>query len=134
MYKKKITSLLAVVLLNLVGCYTPQMITKEEFQKGPEYPDLEVHFPYDSVYQFDEGDYIVTADSVYGKGTIKSKLGRKVVYEDYEGGVSIAGAEKIRIDKFDALAIVILIVAILGLGAAISALGEEAQEEIREQL
>ena len=134
MYKKLISSILVVALLHLVGCSTPKMITKEEFQQASEYPDLEVQFPHDTVYQFDEGDYVVQSDSVYGKGKVKSKVGRRVVYNDYEGSISIEEAEEIRIDKFDVLTTIVLVVAIAGIGAALGAAAKSGAEDLREQI
>ena len=121
MYKKLISSILVVALLHLVGCSTPKMVTKVEFLQASEYPDLEVQFQNNIVYHFDEGNYVVQYDSVYGNGKIKSKVGRDIIYEDYEGCISIDDAEEIRIDKFDALATIVLVVAIAGIGAALSA-------------
>jgi hypothetical protein len=113
MYKKLISSLLIVALLNLVGCYTPQMITKEEFQQASEYPDLEVQFQNEIVYQFDEGDYIVQSDSIYGTGHKIFKGGRKPVYNDFEGSISIDEAEELRIDKFDVFTTIMIVAIIL---------------------
>lgn len=129
MYKRLISSILVFALLNLVGCYTYQRITKKDFLEASEYPDLKVQFQDKIDYYFDEGNYIVQSDSVYGTGKIKSKEGRRTVYEDFEGGISINDSEQIRIDKFDVLATILLIVGIAGLGAALGAAFEESLDK-----
>ena len=87
MSKKLISSILAFAMLTqIVGCYSYQEITKEEFVQTEEYSDLKVRTKSQSIYKFDEGSYTVMEDSIYGSGKTKLKHSNKR-FEDYTGSV-----------------------------------------------
>ncbi len=114
MYKKLISSILVFALLTqIVGCYTYQEITKEEFVQTEEYTDLQVKTTNQYIYQFDEGDYTATEDSIYGSGKLKLKSGIKV-NEDYAGSIYLGDVESFKFDKFDI--IVTILVSAIGVG------------------
>jgi len=109
MYKKLISSILAFALLTqIMGCYSYQEITKEEFNQTEEYADLQVKTTNQYIYQFDEDKYTVIEDSIYGSGKLKLKNGIKV-YEDYSGSVSLKDIESFKFDRFNLMGTIIAI-------------------------
>ena len=119
-YKKLISSLLVVALLTqIVGCYSYQEITKEEFVQTEEYSDLRVRTTDQNWYEFYENNYIVKEDSIYGSGRKIFKLGNKFG-EDYTGSISLEEIESFKFDKFDLMGTVIFIAIGVGILALIA--------------
>ena len=117
MYKKLISSILAFALLTqIVGCYTYQEITKEEFSQAEEYLDLQVKTKSQSIYKFDEGSYTVMEDSIYGSGKIKLKT-RTGYYKDFTGSIPLKEIESIKFDKFDT--VLTILMSAIGVGAIV---------------
>jgi len=115
MYNKLISSILAFALLiQIVGCYSYQEITKEEFSQTEEYSDLRVRTTNQNTYEFDENDYTVKKDSIYGSGKLKSKSGVKV-NEDYTGSVYLGDIESFKFDRFSPTSTIIGIVIVGGI-------------------
>ena len=101
MYKKLISSILAFALLTqIVGCYSYQEITKEEFSQTEEYSDLKVRTKNQSTYEFDENDYTVKEDSIYGSGRLILKPGIEF-NEDFIGSIPLKEIESLKIDRFN---------------------------------
>ena len=99
--KKLISSILALALLTqIVGCYSYQEITKEEFNQTEEYSDLIVRTKNKYTYEFDENGYAVKEDSIYGSGRLILKPGI-VFSEDFTGSIYLKDIESLRIDRFD---------------------------------
>jgi len=114
MFKKLISSILAFALLTqIVGCYSYQEITKEEFSQAEEYSDLRVRTKDQNWYEFNENDYTVNEDSIYGSGRNIFTPGSWA--EDFTGSISLNDIESMKIDKFDPVITVGLIVAGVGL-------------------
>ena len=117
MYKKLISSILAFVLLTqIVGCYTYQEITKEEFSQTEEYSDLKVRTKNQYTYKFDEGSYTVMEDSIYGSGKIKLETGSGY-YKDFTGSISLKEIESFKFDKFDT--VLTILMSAIGVGAIV---------------
>jgi len=115
MYKNLISSILAFALLTqIVGCYAYQEITKEEFNQTDEYSDLKVRTKNQYTYEFDEEDYIVKEDSIYGSGKLKLKSGIKV-NEDFTGSIFLENIESFQFDKFSPTSTIIGIVIVVGI-------------------
>ena len=122
-YKKLISNLLVVALLTqIVGCYSYQEITKEEFTQAEKYTDLQLRTKSQSIYKFDEGSYTVMEDSIYGSGIKKLKHSNKR-FEDYTGSVYLEDIESFEFDKFDTVITVLAIAA--GVGVIVSILTHE---------
>lgn len=127
--KKRIVSkivfyLLILSLINYISCYSYQEITKEEFNQTEEYVDLQVRTTNQYIYQFDENNYTVMEDSIYGSGRIKLKNSNKH-FEDYTGSVYLEDIESIKFDKFNT-AITVLVIAV-GVGLIVLGLTGEHQ-------
>ena len=101
MSKKLISIILAFALLiQIVGCYSYQEITKEEFVQTEEYLDLQVRTKSQSIYKFDKGSYTAMEDSIYGSGKLKLKTGTGY-YKDFTGSIPLKDIESFKFDKFD---------------------------------
>ena len=115
MSKKLISSILAFALLTqIVGCYSYQEITKEEFIQTEEYTDLQVRTKSQSIYKFNEGNYTVMEDSIYGSGKLKLKT-RTGYYKDFTGSISLKEIESFKFDKFDTIITIIVIATGVGI-------------------
>lgn len=129
MYIKIISGLLITALLTqFVGCYSYQEITKDEFIKAEDHVDLQIRTKDQQIYEFDEGDYIVEADSIYGSGKFVNRKNRKTKFKDFSGSIYLEDIESFKFDRFNALFTILGIAAIvriiawsalnIGLGAA----------------
>ena len=119
-YKKLISSLFVVALLTqIVGCYSYQEITKEEFVQTEEYSDLRVRTTDHNWYEFYENNYTVKEDSIYGSGRKIFKLGNKFG-EDYTRSISLEEIESFKFDKFELMGTVIFIAIGVGILALIA--------------
>lgn len=118
--KKFIITVTTLSLLNMVGCYSYHTISKEELNQVEEYRDLQVITKNKYVYEFDEGNYTISEDSIYGNGNLKLIMGKKV-FQDYEGSIKIEDVEKLGMDKLDVVTTILAIaipVAIIAIAAA----------------
>ena len=114
-YKKLISSLLVVALLTqIVGCYSYQEITKEEFVQTEEYSDLRVRTKDQNWYEFYENDYTVKEDSIYGSGRKIFKVGSKFD-EDFTGSISIDDIESFKFDRIDIVLTIWVSATVVGL-------------------
>jgi len=74
MYKKLISSILVVALLNLVGCYTIQSVSVPEYkqvEKEEGKPDeifVKTNEPLE--YHFSDSDFYIEKDTLYGNGIL----------------------------------------------------------------
>ena len=108
MYKELISTFLVVTLLNLLGCYSYQTITKDELSQAEEYTDLQVIMKNQYTYELDEGNYTFSQDSIYGSGKLKIKNGKRV-NEDYNGSIYFEEIEKLKMDGFDIVTTILVI-------------------------
>lgn len=118
--EKFITVVTILSLLNLLGCYSYQTISREEISQSEENSDLQIITRNKYVYEFDEGYYTVSKDSIYGSGNLKLIMGKKV-YQNYEGSISFDDIEKLRMDKLDVVSTILVIavpVAVIVIAAA----------------
>jgi len=115
MYKKLISSILTFALLTqIVGCYSYQPITKDELSQAEEYTDLQVKTKNQYTYEFDEGNYTFSKDSIYGSGKLKLKNGTWTT-EDYNGSIYLEDVEKLKMNQFDIVTTIVSIVIPTGL-------------------
>ncbi len=107
--KNLIITVIILSLLNLFGCYSYHTISKDELDQTEEYSDLQVITKNKYVYEFIEGNYTIGDDSIYGSGNLKLIMGKKV-YKDYKGSIKFEDVEKLRMDKLDVLATILVVV------------------------
>lgn len=116
--KKYIASILIPsLLLQFSGCYNMQVITKDDFREDSDYLELNVKTN-DKDITFDDGNYSVRNDTIFGKGITKAIIDLETNDEPFEGAISINDVEEIRVYKFNsttviALGIFVVAVAIL---------------------
>lgn len=122
MKKYFISVLIPYLLLQFSGCYSIQKVTKDEYYLESERPDMIIKTTDQKEILFDEGNYTVDHDTIYGTGERKLKTGKNITYEEFEGSISINDVEEIRIDKFDLAGTIGLCVTIFGIMVAISAI------------
>ncbi len=88
MYKKLISSVLVVALLNLLGCYSSDLVTAPEYNQIEEEdkPDeIRVITKDSQEYHFSESNFYVENDTLYGK-VMEGELsfGKKIALSDIE--------------------------------------------------
>ena len=72
MRKKYIVSvLIPALLIQLYGCYSMKEISKDEMAGLKEGGDLIVYTKDSTIYFFEESNYHISNDSLYGKGYVK---------------------------------------------------------------
>ena len=114
MYKRYISSILIVALLNLAGCYSYQEITKEEFLNAKENEDLRVTTKNQNTYEFDSEDYIVRNDSIYGNGKVVNIKLKKRYYKDFKGSIYLGDVESFQFDNFDVISTIVVVAVTVG--------------------
>jgi hypothetical protein len=114
---KKYLMLLLIfsLMFQLAGCYSYQEITKTEFIEAEDYMDLKVITKNQHTYEFDEGDYIVKEDSIYGNGKMVNIKLYKKEYKDFSGSIYLGDIQSFKFDSFDALSTILGIAAIVGI-------------------
>jgi hypothetical protein len=116
MCKKIISSLLiSTIITQIVGCYSYQEITKDEFMQADEYLDLQVITKNQHIYEFDEGKYIVKEDSISGTGKSVNRKYTKAVIKDFTGSIYLGDVESLKFDRFNTLITIIGIAALAGI-------------------
>jgi len=113
---KKIVSvfLINAILIQIVGCYSYQEITKEEFLKAKENEDLRATTKNQTSYEFDSEDYIVKNDSIYGNGKIVNTKIKKRYYYDFEGSIYLEDIKSFQFDSFDIISTIIVVAVSVG--------------------
>ena len=104
--------LIPCLLLQLCGCYSYQEITKDEFINADDKIDLKITTKNRYTYKFDEGDYLVKGDSIYGQGKFLNIKLKETDYKDFTGSIFLGDIESLKFDSFDTLTTILLIVAI----------------------
>jgi len=95
---KKLTITITILsFLNLIGCYSYQEITKDEFTEAEEYLDLQVITKDQYIYEFDEGNYIVQEDSINGSGKFVNKKLIKARFKDFNGSIYLEDIETFKL-------------------------------------
>jgi len=102
MYKKLISSILVVALLNLVGCYSNVVVNPNQFKKyvkaGDNPSEIIVRLSNHKEYLFAIGRYIIKEDSLYCKGAELVNDN----YRPFEGSIPISQIQSIEYEKKDA--------------------------------
>jgi len=71
MYKKLISSILVIALLNLLGCYSSELVNVTEYNQIEEKdkPDeMRIIIKDGQEYHFAESNFYIENDTLYGKG------------------------------------------------------------------
>lgn len=63
--------LVSLLLVHLCGCYSMREISKDEIAELKEGGDLVIYTKDSTIYSFQESEYQVSNDSLYGRGYVK---------------------------------------------------------------
>jgi len=107
MKKYFISVLIPYLLLQFNGCYNMQVITKDDFREDSDYLELNVKTK-DKDISFDDGNYSVRNDTIFGKGITKARIDPEIVDESFEGAISINDVEEIKAYKFNSTTVIAL--------------------------
>lgn len=118
--RKLIIWLTIFSVMNLIGCYSYQEVTKDEFIKAEEHVDLQIMTKNQYIYKFDEGDYTIKEDSLYGMGKFVNRKNIKTKFKDFTGSIYLEDIETFKFDKFSTLITIIGIATIAAIIAIIA--------------
>jgi hypothetical protein len=115
MLSKLFRTVMIITFINYVGCYSNEMISKEEIVRG-EYQvdhtqDIFITTDDFSRYHFISGHYHFQKDSVYGEGT-KLVSGQKISFKGVLPVKNITSIEQKQIDEGSSAGLVLGIIAI----------------------
>ena len=120
MYKKIISGLLILsICIQITGCYSYHTITRDELVNAQEYKDLQVVTKNKYIYEFDEENYTVNNDSIYGSGRYFDSKVEKAKYKDFTGSIYTQDIEKLKFDEFDVPITILSVTVVVGLIALI---------------
>jgi len=120
MFKKLVSGLLiTTIITQIVGCYSYQEITKDEFLYAEYYEDLQIKTKNQLIYRFNEGDYIIREDTLLGNGKIVNNLTKKRDFVEFKGGIYFEDIESFYFDRFDTANTILSIGIVAGLLALI---------------
>ena len=114
MYKKLITSILVVALLNLLGCYSSELVNVTEYkqiEEGKISDDIRVITKDSLEYHFTESDVYVENDTLYGKG-------KEILYnkeKPFDGKIALSDIESIQFEYLNGVTTALLVLGIVAL-------------------
>ena len=120
MRKKYIISfLIPALLIQLYGCYSMQDIPKEEITGLRGEGDLTVYTKDATIYFFEESNYLISNDSLYVKGYVKSSDEASKV--EIEKSIALINIESIQQNEINPVttSLLVLGIAVLAVGAGI---------------
>ena len=101
MRKKYIVSvLIPALLIQLYGCYSMTEISKDEMSGFKEGGDLTIYTKDSTIYSFEESNYHISNDSLYGKGYVKFSEDSDFKVAT-EGTIALTNIETIQQDEFN---------------------------------
>jgi hypothetical protein len=101
MRKKYIVSvLIPALLVQLCGCYSMKEISKDEMTGLKEGGDLIVYTKDSTIYSFEEPNYYISNDTLYGKGYVKFSEDSDFKVE-IENSIARTNIEKIQKDELN---------------------------------
>lgn len=114
MYKKLICAILVVSLLNLCGCYSSKVVTKDEFVQSNHDMDIVITTTNKNQYEFDSEEYKFLKDSIIGSGKLTLQNGLETD-EPFSGGISFSDVVSIQAGKINWVLTLVSIALIAGI-------------------
>ncbi len=113
MCKKYIVSILVpALLINLCGCYSMREITNDELKDRIGEGDLIIHTKDSTFYSFEEFNYKISNDSLFGKGYIR--YNEDSDFEKlFDGAIALTNMEMIEQDELNPVTTTLLIIVIV---------------------
>jgi hypothetical protein len=121
MSKKILSTICVLALLNYIGCFSTEIISKNNFiraysiSKGDNSKDIYVNTTDDNQYFFQSGNYLFEADSLLGNG--KKILPTKE--ENFKGKIALTDILTVEQETVDTGNTILLVLGILVTGALI---------------
>jgi len=116
MLKKYFIGLLTLAILNFTGCYSLEVINKEDFQSGQYQIDLseELYLTTtdSTVYHFLPANFRIASDTLYGKGTIQDSS--SII--PFQGSVALSDIVSIEQSTPDTVATIGLTTGMIAIG------------------
>jgi|WetSurMetagenome_2_1015567.scaffolds.fasta_scaffold185829_2 hypothetical protein len=110
MHKKYIvTVLIPALLIQLYGCYSMQDIPKDEMVELMENGDLTVQTKDSTIYFFEESNYHISNDTLYGKGYVKFSQNADFKVET-ENTIALTNIESVQQDEINPVTTSLLVI------------------------
>ena len=115
MYKNLISSILVVALLNLMGCYSSELVKKTEYEqiyKSEKADNIRVITQDSKEYKYTESNFHIENDTLYGK------LPLGYIGKLYDENIALSDIESIHYYNFDVgatVAIGLIIICVVAL-------------------
>jgi len=111
--KKYIISvLIPSLLIHLCGCYSMKEITKDEYNERVGKGDIIIYTNDSTFYFFEEFNYKISNDSLFGNGYIK--YNEDSDFEElFEGAIALTNIEMIEQDELNPVTTTLLIIVIV---------------------
>ena len=110
MRKKYIVSvLIPSLLIQLCSCYSMKEISKDEIAELKEEGNLTIYAKDSTIYFFEESNYRISNDSLYGKGYVRytEDSDFETVFDD---SIALVNIEKVQQDELNAVNTTLLII------------------------
>ena len=126
MCKKYIVSvLISALLIQLYGCYSMKEISNDELAGLKDGGDLIVYTKDSTIYSFEESNFHISNDSLYGKGYVKFSDDSDFKVE-IEKSIALTNIESIQQDELNAVNTTLLVIGsvllVVGVGVLIATL------------
>ena len=95
-----VTGLIPALLIQLSGCYGMKEISKDEIAGLKEGGDLIVYTKDLTIYSFEESNYHISNDSLYGKGYVKFNEDADFKVE-IENTIALTNIESVQQDEIN---------------------------------
>jgi hypothetical protein len=115
MRMKAIVFTIPVILASCIGCYSSNVISKEEFLSQSEQTDITVFTKDSSEYEFSKDQYRIAGDSLSGLAMLTKP--NAFGPEGFKGSIAIADIAQVEREEFST-ARTVLLVGGIGLAAA----------------
>jgi hypothetical protein len=112
--------LIPALLIQLYGCYSMQDISKDEIVGLKDGDDLIVYTKDSTIYSFEQSNYHISKDSLYGKAYVKfsDNSDFKVATEST---IALSNIESLQQDELNPVTTILLVIgiAVVAVGAGI---------------
>jgi len=109
--------LIPALLIQLYGCYSMQYISKDDLEGLKDGDDLIVHTIDSTIYFFEEPNYHISNDTLYGKGYVKFNEDADFKVET-ENTIALTNIESVQQDEINPVTTSLLVI-----GSALAAVG-----------
>jgi hypothetical protein len=117
--KKYLIGILVIAVLNFVGCYSLDSVTKKDLDEGNAQIDFSkeiyIQTKENFRYHFLPGDYRIISDTLYGQGLVKNSTGET----NFKVSIAYDDIVSFQQDGIDALNTTGLVLSIIAAGVLI---------------